>query len=588
MPLSTGFVLNNRYRIVKLLGQGGFGAVYRAWDTSLERPCAIKENLGTTDEAQRQFKREATILANVVHPNLPRVTDHFIIPSQGQYLVMDYVEGEDLHHMLERTGGPLPTQQAVSWILQVCDALSYLHSQNPPIIHRDIKPANIRITPGGQAMLVDFGIAKIFDPHQKTTTGARAITPGFSPPEQYGQGTTDIRSDVYALGATLYTLLTNQIPPDSVNLISGNVAAQMAHELNPQVPAYVSQAITKATQVHRTARFQNTQEFKAALQRLPVEAKQYVSPVRVPPSYAPGATPVAPTIQASFPSTPGPIPTTSAAQDYEFIQPKQRRNPWILVLGGLIGLAILVTICFTAFAALSNIFSNSTRTPSGSELSDTPTIQNAYMATDQDGNSPSTTFKPEDDLYAIVEVANAQEEVMLKSVWIAKDARGMEPDTIIHEYERSVTSGKYWMKNTNTEGSRGSGSYLVELHLNDELQQTLAFEVHAAEGPRLENLVTAYDKDGAQTTTVFGPNDTFYVVGTLVNAPDEVDLKAVWTAADVEEKEPNTYLGEYEISFSEGGFWYSLAPDPYWNNGTYRVEMYINGELVETLEFEVR
>ena len=167
MTLETGSVLNNRYRIVKQLGQGGFGAVYRAWDISLERPCAIKENLGTTDEAQRQFKREATILANVVHPNLPRVTDHFIIQGQGQYLVMDYVEGEDLQSMLERTGAPLPTHQVLSWIGQVCDALSYLHSQNPPIIHRDIKPANIRITPGGQAMLVDFGIAKIFDPHHE-------------------------------------------------------------------------------------------------------------------------------------------------------------------------------------------------------------------------------------------------------------------------------------------------------------------------------------------------------------------------------------------------------------------------------------
>jgi serine/threonine-protein kinase len=216
MPLEPGQVLNNRYRIAKLLGQGGFGAVYRAWDLNLERACALKENLEISEEAQRQFKREALILSGLSHPNLPRVIDHFIIPGQGQYLVMDYVEGEDLQEMLESTGRPLPEAQALSWISQVCDALVYLHSQNPPVIHRDIKPANIKITPQGQAMLVDFGIAKMYDAHLQTTLGARAVTAGYSPPEQYGSGMTDPRSDIYALGATLYHLLTGQQPPESI------------------------------------------------------------------------------------------------------------------------------------------------------------------------------------------------------------------------------------------------------------------------------------------------------------------------------------------------------------------------------------
>jgi serine/threonine protein kinase len=200
MQLAKGEVLQGRYRIVKLLGQGGFGAVYRVWHLGLNVPCALKENLGTSVEAARQFAREASMLATLRHSNLPRVIDHFTIAGQGQYLVMDFIEGKDLGQMLIETGQPLPEAQVLAWITQICDALTYLHSQNPPIIHRDIKPANIRMTPQGEAILVDFGIAKVYDANLKTTIGAQAITPGFSPFEQYGQGGTDARSDIYALG----------------------------------------------------------------------------------------------------------------------------------------------------------------------------------------------------------------------------------------------------------------------------------------------------------------------------------------------------------------------------------------------------
>ena len=219
MILKQGTQIHDRYRIVKQLSQGGFGAIYRAWDTVLGRPCALKENLDTTPEAQRQFEREAKILADLSHPNLPRVTDYFFIPGQGQYLVMDFVEGQDLQAMLDQRGAPLSEIRVLPWIDQVCDALAYLHAQSPPIIHRDIKPANIQITSDGHAVLVDFGIAKFYDPGMKTTLGARAVTPGYSPHEQYGQGTTDERSDIYALGATLYTLLTGQEPPESINRV---------------------------------------------------------------------------------------------------------------------------------------------------------------------------------------------------------------------------------------------------------------------------------------------------------------------------------------------------------------------------------
>ena len=179
MTLQSGDIVDHRYRIVRLLGQGGFGAVYRAWDTKLNGPCAIKENFETSPAAQSQFAREASLLFNLRHPNLPRVFDQFSLPGQGQYLVMDFIEGEDLQSKLEQAGKPLDEAQLIRWIEQVCEALSYLHAQNPPVIHRDIKPKNIIITPHGQAILVDFGIAKVYDARLKTTIGARAVSPGY-------------------------------------------------------------------------------------------------------------------------------------------------------------------------------------------------------------------------------------------------------------------------------------------------------------------------------------------------------------------------------------------------------------------------
>jgi eukaryotic-like serine/threonine-protein kinase len=284
MHLSTNQIINNRYRIVKLLAQGGFGAVYRAWDTALNRPCALKENLETSSEAKRQFVREAQILANLSQPNLPRVTDYFVILRQGQYLVMDFIEGQDLQEMLDGLGDPLPEDQVIAWIEQVCDALSYLHIQNPPIIHRDVKPANIKITPKGQAILVDFGIAKIYDPMLQTTVGARGITPGYSPPEQYGQGSTDARTDVYALGATLFALLTNQKPQDSVDLLTGSASpVPPVRSINRNISTVVDAAIQSAMLLDRTQRCQSAAEFKARLHTSMVQHQQ--AGMSLPPAY---------------------------------------------------------------------------------------------------------------------------------------------------------------------------------------------------------------------------------------------------------------------------------------------------------------
>ncbi len=318
MSLQPGQVLNNRYRIVRLLGQGGFGAVYRAWDVNLNRPCAVKENLDVSPEAQRQFTREATVLANLSHPNLPRVTDHFILPGQGQYLVMDFVEGEDLATMMKRQG-TIPVSQAVTWINQVAEALIYLHSRQPVVVHRDIKPANIRITPEGKAMLVDFGLVKLFNPSMRTTLGARAVTPGYAPPEQYGQGSTDARTDLYALAATLYNLITGREPMESVQRLAGGKMPP-ANAVNPQVPLALSQAIEQAMNLEPSQRFTGVSGFKAALSAtdeppflVRPAPEMYVRPAAANPAASParGAQPA----PAPQPRPAAPIPATQVVSD---------------------------------------------------------------------------------------------------------------------------------------------------------------------------------------------------------------------------------------------------------------------------------
>jgi len=265
MTLNQSEVLNNRYRIIKLLGHGGFGAVYRAWDLNLQKACAVKENLDVSSELASQFMREATILANLAHPNLPRVIDHFSLPEHGQYLVMDFVEGENLETKVVKSG-PVAYPQAVYWVGQIADALDYLHNQPQPLIHRDIKPANIIITPNGQAMLVDFGLVKIYNTDARTAKGARGITPGYSPPEQYGAGNTDARTDIYSLAATLYTLLSGTVPPESVDILAGIAKPPVAvHLRNTQVPAELGEAIQHAMQLDPNKRYPTAGEFKAAL-----------------------------------------------------------------------------------------------------------------------------------------------------------------------------------------------------------------------------------------------------------------------------------------------------------------------------------
>ncbi len=264
MAINPNTLLNNRYTIESVLGHGGMSSVYRAYDENIGVPVAVKENLVLTEDYSKQFQKEATILATLRHPNLPRVSDYFFIPAQGQYLVMDFIEGEDLRERIERVE-QLPPKEVILIGSAICDALIYLHQRTPPVIHRDIKPGNIKITPEGHVVLVDFGLVKLLEGNQQTTTGARAMTPGYSPPEQYGTGHTDERSDVYSLGATLYAALTGVIPEDGLSRLTGKAKLTPLKKKRHDVPAELAYVIEKALAIEPEKRYQSADAFRKSL-----------------------------------------------------------------------------------------------------------------------------------------------------------------------------------------------------------------------------------------------------------------------------------------------------------------------------------
>jgi eukaryotic-like serine/threonine-protein kinase len=285
--LERGALLHKRYRIVEILGQGGMGSVYRAVDENLGVDVAVKENLFSSDEYARQFRLEAVLLANLRHPHLPRVTDHFVIDNHGQYLIMDYIEGEDLRQRMERLGF-ISEEEALLIGVAMCDALQYLHTRKPSVIHRDVKPGNVRIAPDGHIYLVDFGLAKLVKGSQATTTGARAMTPGYSPPEQYGTARTDPRTDIYSLGATLYAALTGVIPEDGLARAMDNIELTPLRKRNANISRKLASAIEKAMAVRPEDRFQTADEYKQALVSTNIKTQRLEGDLLLDPPPLPG------------------------------------------------------------------------------------------------------------------------------------------------------------------------------------------------------------------------------------------------------------------------------------------------------------
>jgi len=277
-PLKSGAILWGRYKIRQIIGQGGMGSIYLADDLRLEgRACALKEvehdsslSAELIQQAREQFSREATVLARLDHPNLPKVSDFFAVDGRD-YLVMDYIPGKDLRTLMleaREKGEMLPERLVLGWASQLMDALSYLHQQNPPILHRDIKPGNLKATPTGLLKLVDFGLVKLMAPDEMTITVLQGRgTALYTPLEQYGgdTGHTDARSDVYAFGATLYHLLAGHPPIEARErfLSPGNLAP--LQHLNPAISSRTQRAVLWAMSLHPDDRPPDIEAFREAL-----------------------------------------------------------------------------------------------------------------------------------------------------------------------------------------------------------------------------------------------------------------------------------------------------------------------------------
>ena len=271
--LTPETILQGRYRIVRQLGQGGMGAVYEAIDQRLDTTVALKETLFSEERLRKQFEREARLLARLHHPALPRVSDHFS-EGDGQFLVMQFIPGDDLAEKMNRRRGAFPSDQVLTWADQLLDALDYLHTQDPQIVHRDIKPQNLKLTPRGQIILLDFGLAKgQAGEISRVTTSASIFgyTPNYAPLEQIQGLGTDTRSDLYALGATLYHLMTGVKPPDALTRAAAIVNGQPdplapASVANPSVPPDIDNFLAKAMAQNRDQRYSSAAEMRKGLQ----------------------------------------------------------------------------------------------------------------------------------------------------------------------------------------------------------------------------------------------------------------------------------------------------------------------------------
>lgn len=272
--LAAGIVLQGRYRIVHQLGKGGMGAVYEAIDLRLEATVAIKEAFSTDARLRKQFEQEARLLAQLNHPALPRVTDYF---SEGDrvFLVMQFIAGDDLAEIIAKQPGPLPRSTVIAWADQLLDALVYLHTRERQIVHRDIKPHNLKLTGAGTIALLDFGLAKADSETTaaSTTASVFGFTRRYSPPEQMQDEGTTPQSDIYALGATLYHLLTGVKPPDA--LVRARAIArsekdplQPANEIHAAVGPEISAILGKAMELQPVRRFKDANAFREALRRL--------------------------------------------------------------------------------------------------------------------------------------------------------------------------------------------------------------------------------------------------------------------------------------------------------------------------------
>ena len=363
--LTPETILQGRYRIVRQLGQGGMGAVYEAVDTRLDTTVALKETLFSDERLRKQFEREARLLARLHHPALPRVSDHFA-EGDGEFLVMQYIAGDDLAEMVARRKTPFPVDQGLNWADQLLDALDYLHTQTPQIVHRDIKPQNLKLTSRGQIILLDFGLAKgqVAEVSRVSTTASIfGYTPNYAPLEQIQGLGTDARSDIYALAATLYHLMTGVKPADALTRAAAVVNSQddplkRANEVNGNIAPSVAAVIEKALAQNRDQRYASAAGMRRALQQsaaVTIANRTEADTVLFPSSRpSAGAETKADVVQPTVPTADVLQPTVPLGETTVVRTPsKRRRIAWALPLAAVV-MVLAVAGGFYAYRIRNN------------------------------------------------------------------------------------------------------------------------------------------------------------------------------------------------------------------------------------------
>jgi serine/threonine protein kinase len=331
--------LQGRYLVVRQLGAGGMGAVYEAVDERLQVTVAIKETFAVDARLRWQFEQEARLLAQLSHPALPRVSDYFTEDGRA-FLVMQFIGGDDLAQIIAQQPGPFPRAQVIAWADQLLDALIYLHTRERQIIHRDIKPHNLKLTANGQIALLDFGLAKAHVADQTTTLSSHSIfgyTRRYSPLEQIQDQGTSPQSDLYALGATLYHLLTGIRPTDALARAAALANSKPdplipAHEIHPLIEKELSALIQKALALNLIDRFQSATEFREGLRMI---GRSEPCPPVAPPERA------APRVTSSF----------DPFDSYAILKPTEHewsspRRSWLLGLA--LASAAIIAVAITA------------------------------------------------------------------------------------------------------------------------------------------------------------------------------------------------------------------------------------------------
>jgi serine/threonine protein kinase len=322
--LEGGTVLQDRYRILRQLGKGGMGAVYEAVDQRLDTTVALKQAFSVDDRLRRQFEQEARLLAQLHHPALPRVSDYFT-EGDRTFLVMQFVSGADLAEIICQQPGPFPRSTVIAWADQLLDALIYLHTRERQIIHRDIKPHNLKLTASGQIALLDFGLAKAEAADVSTTVSSTSIfgyTRRYSPLEQIQNHGTTPRSDIYALGATLYHLLTGVKPLDAVARATALVNSKSdplkpADEMYRAVGPKIAAILSKAMALNPEDRYASAEEFREALRGVGRKEDLARASVSRPIAAAVGNSTLIPTIVRTAPAA-----TFDPFDSYSILKPE--------------------------------------------------------------------------------------------------------------------------------------------------------------------------------------------------------------------------------------------------------------------------